>query len=105
MRKGWKDLRENAHLDVVGDPQLAFDPLLRRGRFRELLGRSGEPFGHLVERTGELADLVARRNLNPMRQVSLGDMRRGGEWRLNRYGRLRHISGVAAGAGEVADRR
>ena len=73
VRERRKDLGQDAHLDVVRDPQLAFNPLLGRRRDRQLLDRAREPLGHLVERSGELADFVGRRHFDAAAQIAVGD--------------------------------
>ena len=48
--------REQRHLDLPCDPELLFHPLLFRRRQQQPLDAAG----HLVERPGELAELVVR---------------------------------------------
>src|SRR5262249_29306231 len=58
-RTGWERLRQDAHLDVVGDAELALDALLLGDSVLELRGRAAKLGLHVAEGGGERSDLVA----------------------------------------------
>src|SRR5262245_42318478 len=66
FRKWRKYLRYHAHLDFVGDLQLAFDPFLRRSGFFEILDGFIQAPCHLVERSGEDANFILCWDINPL---------------------------------------
>jgi hypothetical protein len=67
--------RQQRHLNLPRDAQLLLHPLLLRGGLEQVLDAAG----HLVERIGQLAELVLRRDLDAMGEVSLADALGAGE--------------------------
>ena len=49
-------LRQQRHLDLARDAQLLLEPLLLGRRLQQVLDAAG----HLVERTGQVAELILR---------------------------------------------
>ena len=61
--------RQERHLDLPRDAQLFFEPLLLGRRLEQVLDAAG----HLVERPGELAQLVLGVDVDAVREVALPD--------------------------------
>ena len=59
--------RQQRHLDLARDAQFLFEPLLLRRRLQQILDAAR----HLVERAGELTELVLGRDRDAVREISL----------------------------------
>ena len=62
-----RPLRQQRHLDFVRDPELLFEPFL----FVRLPQQVLDAGGHLVERSGQLAELILGGDRNLVREVAL----------------------------------
>src|SRR5262245_46200206 len=65
-----KELRHHAHLNFMGDLQLAFDPFLCRRGFFEMLDGIVQTPRHLVERGRERANLLLSSNVDPLMEIT-----------------------------------
>ena len=72
--------RQERHLDRAGDAQLFLEPLLLRGRLHQPFDAAG----HLVERARQLAELIVRVHVDPVREVAMADPLGAGEQLVDR---------------------
>ena len=91
---GDRPLRQQAHLDLAGDPQLLLEPLLLRVLAQQIL----DPAGHHVERLGELAELVVGPDGNAGAEVTLAQPLRAHRQRVD-------VAGDGAGQQRAHEQR